>query len=140
MPRSQPDTATLLRMAVEHLDKEVYPTLEGAPRYRLRVAINVLRIVERELTLGPSFDAAEVAELAALYEDRQEPGEATADALAAEIRSGERSIDDPQLTRFLRRNLERALRVNNPRWIGASSQPEPAASSVPTKKPSQETP
>lgn len=130
MPRSHPDTATLLHMAVQHLDQELYPTLQGAARYRLRVAINVLRMVERELELGAGFDAEEAAELAALHTDSAEP--MSTEALARALRSGEQTLDDPQLTQFLRRNLERALRINNPRWIG-----EPA---VPAATPSQETP
>jgi hypothetical protein len=115
MPRSQPDAPMLLGVTVEYLDKELYPKLSGPERFRTRVAINVLRIVQRELEQGPSLDEQERDDLRTLL------GETGADAdpldLTRQITSGERSIDDPALVAFLQRALERALRVNNPGWI-----------------------
>lgn len=116
MPRSQPDAPTLLGVAVDYLESEVYPQLAGAERYRTRVALNVLRIVQRELALGPAADRDEAAELQALAGTS-----ATAGTLAAQIAAGERALDDPQLVAFLRNALRRALAVNNPRWTGADA-------------------
>lgn len=111
MPRSQPDAQTLLGVAVDYLEAEVYPKLQGAERYRTRVALNALRIVQRELTLGPAADREEAAQLRALA-----GAGATNEQLAAQIAGGERSLDDPQLVAYLRDSLQRALAVNNPRW------------------------
>lgn len=51
-PHDLPDPATLLEAVREFLSDELEPELDGRLRYHLKVAINVLAIVERELRLG----------------------------------------------------------------------------------------
>ena len=48
-PHDAPDPATLLDAVHEFLVSEVEPELSGRLRYHLKVAANVVRIVEREL-------------------------------------------------------------------------------------------
>ncbi len=112
MPQSHPDAQTLLAAAIDQLEAEVYPTLQGAMRYRTRIALNVLRIVQRELALGAGFDAQDAVELQKL------PGleSGGAEALTRRIEDGQADLDDPQLVAFLRQSLGRALAINNPRW------------------------
>lgn len=76
-----PTAAELLEAVREFLERDVMPAVEGSTRFHARVAMNVLAIVERELTLGPSQRAAASARLQAL-------GFADEGALAAAIRSG----------------------------------------------------
>lgn len=118
MPHSHPDAQTLLGVAVDHLEGEVYPTPQGALRYRTRIALNVLRIVQRELVLGAGFDAEDAAELQALLGPHAAAsvGVGGAEAMARRLEHGEAALDDPQLVQFLRRSLGRALAINNPRW------------------------
>jgi hypothetical protein len=51
-PHDQPDAPALLEAVREFLTGEVEPTTEGRMRFHLKVAANVLAIVERELKLG----------------------------------------------------------------------------------------
>ena len=75
----------MLEAVREFLTDEVEPQLEGRVRYLLKVAINVLTIVERELELGPEQAARHTERLRRLgFESDTE--------LAAAIRSGE--LDD----------------------------------------------
>lgn len=57
-PHDQPDAATLLEAVREFLATEVEPSTEGRLRYHVKVAANVLAIVERELELGEAQAAA----------------------------------------------------------------------------------
>ncbi len=84
-PHDPPDPATLLDAVREFLTSEVEPELNGRVRYHLKVAVNVLRIVEREIRLGDEHAARHAERLARL-------GFADDAALAAAIRSG--SADD----------------------------------------------
>ena len=51
-PHDPPDVPTLLHAARMFLVEDVEPQTEGRLRYHLKVAANVLAIVERELRLG----------------------------------------------------------------------------------------
>jgi hypothetical protein len=51
-PHDQPNAPTLIEAVREFLANEVEPQTEGRLRYHLKVAANVLAIVERELKLG----------------------------------------------------------------------------------------
>jgi hypothetical protein len=53
-PHDQPDAPTLLEAVREFLTTEVEPQTDGRLRYHLKVAANVVAIVERELRLGPT--------------------------------------------------------------------------------------
>jgi len=84
-PHDLPDPPALLEAVREFLATEVEPELDGRLRYHLKVAINVLAIVERELRLGE--------EHARRHRERLERlGFATDAELAEALRSG--ALDD----------------------------------------------
>jgi hypothetical protein len=56
-PHDLPDPTVLLEAVREFLSDEVEPELDGRLRYHLKVAINVLAIVERELQLADEHAA-----------------------------------------------------------------------------------
>jgi hypothetical protein len=56
-PHDLPDPPALLEAVREFLSDEVEPELDGRVRYHLKVAINVLAIVERELRLADEHAA-----------------------------------------------------------------------------------
>lgn len=118
MSHSVPPVTTLLDAVAHYLEQELLPTLSGYHRYQTRVAINVLRIVEREHALGPDHDSADVQQLAALLGHGGEPSK-LAQALANAIRGGELALDTPGLVPYLSASLGRALAVNNPKWRNA---------------------
>jgi hypothetical protein len=119
MPASKPEPAVLLDAAIAYFERELLPTLTGYHRFQCRVAVNVLGQVRRELALAPAQSEAERARLAALLGHAGERDELSRE-LAARIRAGEGSLDDPALLEHVRLSLIEALRINNPKWIGAS--------------------
>jgi hypothetical protein len=118
MPASKPDAAALLDAAIDYLERELMPTLGGYHRFQSRVTINVLAQVRRELALGPAQADAERDRLTGLLGRAGDRDELSRE-LARRIRAGELALDDPALLDHLRRSLIEALRINNPRWIGA---------------------
>lgn len=106
-PHDLPDPPTLLEAVREFLETEIEPGLEGGLRYHLKVAVNVLAIVERELRLGE--------EHAARHRERLERlGFASDTELAAAIRSG--GLDDrlEQLAAELKQMVADKLAVARP--------------------------
>jgi hypothetical protein len=122
MPASKPAPTALLDAAIDYLERELLPSLAGYHRFQLRVTVNVLAQVRRELVLAPGQADAERARLEALLGHAGERDELSRE-LAARIRSGDSSLEDPALLAHLRRSLVEALRINNPKWIGAEDEP-----------------
>jgi hypothetical protein len=91
---------------------------------------NVLAQVRRELLLAPSQAEAERARLVSLLGHDGERDELDRE-LAARIRDGVLSLDDPALLAHLRRSLIEALRINNPKWIGEPEDPPGGESAKP---------
>ena len=88
----RPDAAELLAAIADLLEHEVMPALEGGLEYRVRVAANLARILERETRLGPATLAREQA----LLEELVGPGEsvlALNTRLAARLRTGDPDPD-----------------------------------------------
>jgi hypothetical protein len=117
MPASKPCASVLLDAAIDYLERELLPTLAGYHRFQGRVTVNVLAQVRRELALASGQADAERARLVALLGHPGERDELSRE-LAARIRAGEGSLDDPALLEHLRLSLVEALRINNPKWIG----------------------
>jgi hypothetical protein len=80
-PHDRPTAAELVEAVREFLAGDVAPRLEGRDAFQLRIALNALAMVERELDVGP----AHADRLAAL-------GVADDGELAAAIRAGR--LDD----------------------------------------------
>jgi hypothetical protein len=115
MPSSLPQAPDLVAVVREFLERDILPGLAGEQWFNLKVALNLLATVERELRQGAACDEAEAARLAALVgaegtlEERNR-------RLALAIRDGEFPRDDPDLLDHLRTTLADALAINNPRW------------------------
>ena len=116
MPAFVPCAATLLQAAADDLERDVLPALSGLPRYRVRIVLNVLRLVTRELEQAPQADAAERERLLQLLgESGVTLPELRAD-LAARIERGELALDDPALVAHLTAGLREALAIDSPGW------------------------
>ena len=115
MPQSRPVAPDLLAVVREWLDREVLPGLADDKKFNMRVAINVLATVERELRQGPDLAQAETDRLAALL-GRAGPLSELNAALSAEIRAGKRGLEDRALVDHIRRSIDAALAINNPKW------------------------
>ena len=116
MPTSRPPAADLVAVVREFLERDVLPSLAGDRRFHLRVAINVLATVERELTHGPALDREERARLVALL-GRDGTLDELNRELARRVRAGEIDASRADLVDHLRRTMADALRINNPKWL-----------------------
>ena len=76
-----PNAAQVLDVVATLLTDDVMPELDGRKRFHVRVAANLLRILEREWTLEGTHQLADRAALAGLLEE-----DATSDFAA--LRSG----------------------------------------------------
>jgi len=116
MPRSIPDATILLQAAAEYLQNELLPSLSGYHSFQTRVTINVLNTLRRELEQGQAMDAEERERLAKLLK-RDGTLEELNDMLVTQIGNGQMALDDRELRQHIRRSLEKALRINNPKWL-----------------------
>jgi Domain of unknown function (DUF6285) len=116
MPKSFPDSVTMLGAAVKYLEDELMPTLEGYHRFKTRVTINVLAMIKRELELREVQAAAERERLAAILGHRGEVEELSRE-LADKIQAGAVPSDDSALRAHIRQALADALAINNPKWM-----------------------
>jgi hypothetical protein len=112
-PHDVPSTGELVEAVREWLQGDVLAATDGRLQYHTRVAINVLSIVERELALGETHEAAHLDRLRTL-------GVADDVALAAAIRSGE--LDDrlPEVRDLVWQSVRDKLAVANPRYLTSS--------------------
>jgi hypothetical protein len=114
--REPPTTPELVDAVSEFLSREVAPQLSGRLAFHLRVAVNVLATIRREIEQGPGAERAELARLVALLGE----GEAGADleALNAElcrrIAAGELAADDPALVDHLWATTLDTLAIDQP--------------------------
>jgi hypothetical protein len=115
-----PTAAELVEAVRDFLERDVFPILEGRPKFHTRVAMNVLAIVERELTLGASVDARERAGLCRLLA-REDDAEASIlelnESLASGIRDGTFSAPRDELVEHLRATVGDKLAIANPKYI-----------------------
>lgn len=115
MARERPTVPELVEAVREFMEQEVQPQLEGAVGFHARVAVNVLKIVERELARGPELAEAERAGLAALLGRDGSLEELNAE-LVEGIRAGRFDIDTPGLADHLRATVMGRLGIDNPRY------------------------
>ncbi len=116
MPVSIPPAADLLGAVRDYLDAEVLPGLHDDKWFNVKIAINVLALIERELRLGAQADSEDRTRLESLTRAHGSLDELTA-RLALAIREGAIAWDDPALLDHLRRTTADALRINNPKWL-----------------------
>jgi hypothetical protein len=106
---SHPDAAELLDATIEFLAGVLAPAVPAEHAFHLRVALNALGMVRRELAFGGADEAAHRDRLAAL-------GFADDAELAVALRAGD-VADDPRVRAGLLADAEARLRVANPRFV-----------------------
>ncbi len=118
MAQDRPTAAELLTAIADFLREETTPALDKAePRlgFQMRVAVNSLAILEREVRLGPAADAREHERLVKLLGH-----EATLDELnkelARQLRTGERDESDAALIAHLDATIADKIAIANPKW------------------------
>jgi hypothetical protein len=122
MPQDRPTAAELVQSVREFLEADVMTATEGRVQFHARVAVNALGMIERELTLGPGFVAAERARAAAILGHDGAPRDLEVE-LAAAIRNG--TLDDrlDAVRDHVRATVREKLLVANPGYLP----PDPSA-------------
>ena len=109
-PHDPPSAAELVAAVRAFLDGEADLGTGGWARYQTRIATNILRMVERELALGPSQAAAHAAALARL-------GVAGEGELAKAIRAGRLDDRRDAVVAVVRETVAAKLEVANPGYL-----------------------
>jgi hypothetical protein len=124
MPTNLTPAQDLLAVVREFLEAAILrdAALSDDKLFNLRVAVNLLAAVERELRLGPVANADEAKRLTALtgVESSIEENDRR---LTRAIRDGAVPSDDPQLFEHLHKTIVDSLRINNPKWLDHTQLP-----------------
>ena len=116
----RPTAAELVDAVTEFLERDLQPALEGRLAFHTRVAVNALRIVRREIELGPELDAVRAAGLRELL-GSEAGGDATTRELevdlARRVRDGSLDARRPELVAYLRATLRLQLDIVHPGYV-----------------------
>lgn len=93
----------------------VRPSLAARDAFLARVAVNVLGVVRRELTLGPAAEAAATARLRDLL-GHDGDLKALNDELCERLRSGEMGVATPGLLAALKANITEQIAIDQPNY------------------------
>ena len=113
--QDEPTPAELVKAVADFLRSEITPAIKGHNSFKLRVGINALDLVTRQLALEGPADAAEAARLKALLGIDGSIMELNR-ALAGKIASGEVDLDTPGLKQHLWQTTMDKLAVDQPNY------------------------
>jgi hypothetical protein len=113
--QDEPTPTELIKAVADFLRNDITPAISGHSAFKLRVAINALDLVTRQLALERSSDAAEAARLSALLGMQGSLGELNR-ALADRIAKGEADLNTPALADHLWQTTMAKLAVDQPNY------------------------
>ena len=113
--QDEPTPTELIKAVADFLRDEVTPMITGHNAFKLRVGINALDLVTRQLTLEPESDVAEAARLLKLLGMQGSLGELNR-ALADRIAKGEADLQTPGLSEHLWQTTMDKLAVDQPNY------------------------
>jgi hypothetical protein len=113
--QDEPTPTELIKAVADFLRNEITPMIKGHNAFKLRVGINALDLVTRQLALEPDSDAAEAARLSKLLGVPGSLGELNR-ALADRIGNGEMDLQTPGLSDHLWQTTMAKLAVDQPNY------------------------
>ena len=113
--QDEPTPTELIKAVADFLRNELTPQLGGHSAFKLRVAINALDLVTRQLTLESGSGAAEAERLSQLL-GRQGSLEDLNRLLAGKIANGEADLQTPGLAEHLWQTTMDKLAVDQPNY------------------------
>jgi hypothetical protein len=113
--QDEPTPTELIKAVADFLRNELTPAISGHSAFKLRVAINALDLVTRQLALEQGSDAAEAARLTQLLSLQGSLGELNR-ALADRIANGEADLNTPGLADHLWQTTMDKLAVDQPNY------------------------
>jgi hypothetical protein len=113
--QDEPTPIELTRAVADFLRSEIAPGLGGHQAFKLRVAVNILDLVTRQLTLAQDSDGAESARLAQLLNLEGSLFELNR-ALADRIADGKVDLTTPGLPEHLWQTTLDKLAIDQPNY------------------------
>ena len=113
--QDEPTPTELIKAVADFLRNEITPMIEGHNAFKMRVGINALDLVTRQLTLEPESDVVEAARLSKLLGMQESLGELNR-ALADRIANGEMDLRTPGLSDHLWQTTMDKLAVDQPNY------------------------
>jgi hypothetical protein len=113
--QDEPTPEELIRAVADFLRNDIAPVISGHDAFKLRVSINALDLVTRQLTLEQAGDSAEKARLEELLGRQSSLGELNR-MLADRIAKGEVDLQTPGLTEHLWQTTMDKLAVDQPNY------------------------
>jgi hypothetical protein len=113
--QDEPTPTELIKAVAEFLRNDITPAVSGHSAFKLRVAINALDLVTRQLALESSSDATEAVRLSALLGLQGSLSELNR-ALADRIAKGEADLQTPGLADHLWQATMDKLAVDQPNY------------------------
>ena len=113
--QDEPTPTELIKAVADFLRNDIAPVISGHNAFKLRVSINALDLVTRQLTLQAGGEATEVERLASLLALQGSLGELNR-ALAERIASAEVDLQTPGLAAHLWQTTLDKLAVDQPSY------------------------
>jgi Domain of unknown function (DUF6285) len=113
--QDEPTPTELIKAVADFLRTEIAPEISGHHAFKLRVSINALDLVTRQLALEQGGDSAEAARLSALLDLQGSLGDLNRE-LAGRIARGEVDLQTPGLTKHLWQTTMDKLAVDQPNY------------------------
>ena len=113
--QDEPTPAELIRAVADFLRNDITPQIGGHNAFKLRVAINALDLVTRQLTLEQASDAAEAERLTQLLGTQGSLSELN-HVLAERIAKGEADLNTSGLAEHLWQTTMDKLTVDQPNY------------------------
>ena len=113
--QDEPSPEELIKAVADFLRNDIAPQIGGHQAFKLRVSINGLDLVARQLKLEQGSDAAEAARLSQILGTQGSLGELNK-VLADRIAKGELDLQTPGLARHLWQTTMEKLAVDQPNY------------------------
>jgi Domain of unknown function (DUF6285) len=113
--QDEPTPTELIKAVADFLRNEIAPVMKGHHAFKLRVGINALDLVTRQLALQQGSDAAEIERLTQLLGTEGPLGDLNR-ALAVRIAGGEVDLNTPGLSDHLWQTTMDKLAVDQPNY------------------------
>jgi hypothetical protein len=113
--QDEPTLEELIRAVADFLRHDIAPGISGHNAFKLRVSINALDLVTRQLALAQGSDAAEAARLTRLLGEEGTLGKLNR-ILADRIAKGEADLETPGLAEHLWQTTMDKLAVDQPNY------------------------
>lgn len=128
--QDEPTAIELINAVAEFLRADIAPQISGHAAFKLRVSLNALDLVVRQLSLAGDSDAAEAGRLSALLDMQGSLADLNR-ALAKRIAQGEVDLQSTALKNHLWQTTLAKLAVDQPNYAAYKREIETTSSTTP---------